>query len=44
VAQSQTLFYLPVIKRIPTTIEFIIKNGKVEGLYWTQEKKGEAKK
>lgn len=38
-AQSQTLFYVPVIKRIPTTIEFIVENGQVKGINWTQEKK-----
>lgn len=41
-AQSDTLFYLPDVRRIPTTIEFIITNGKVTGLYWTQEQKHEA--
>ena len=44
VAKSQTLFVLPVVKRIPTTIEFIVDDGKVKGLYWTQEKKHEARK
>jgi len=43
-AQSRTLFYLPDVKRIPTTIEFIIENGKAKGLYWTQEKKHESRK
>lgn len=43
-AQSETLFYLPDVRRIPTTIEFIKTNGKVTGLYWTQEKKHEGKK
>jgi CubicO group peptidase (beta-lactamase class C family) len=42
-AQSETLFYLPDVRRIPTTIEFIKKYGQVTGLYWTQEKKNEAK-
>lgn len=41
-AQSEMLFYLPDVRRIPTTIEFIKKYGKVTGLYWTQEKKNEA--
>jgi CubicO group peptidase (beta-lactamase class C family) len=41
-AQSQSLFYLPDIKRMPTTIEFIIENKKVVGLYWIQDKKHEA--
>lgn len=43
-AQSQTLFYLPDIKRMPTTIEFIIDNKKVIGLYWIQDKKHEARR
>lgn len=42
--QTETLFYLPDVIRIPTTIEFIVTNGKVTGLYWTQEQKHEAKK
>ncbi len=41
---SDTLFVLPDVKRIRTTIEFIIKDGKVTGLYWTQERKYEIKK
>jgi hypothetical protein len=41
-AQSETMFYLPDVRRIPTTIEFIKKYGQVTGLYWTQEKKHEA--
>lgn len=40
-AQSATLFYLPDVRRIPTTIEFIIESGKVKGIYWTQEKRHE---
>ena len=43
-AQSPTLFYLPDVRRIPTTIEFIIADRKVKGLYWTQEKKHEGRK
>jgi hypothetical protein len=43
-AQSQTIFYLPDVRRIPTSIEFIIENGIVRRLYWTQEKKHEARK
>lgn len=42
--QTQTLFYLPDVIRIPTTIEFILTNGKVTGLFWTQEQKNEARK
>lgn len=40
--QTETQFYLPDVIRIPTTIEFIITNGKVTGLFWTQEEKHEA--
>lgn len=43
-AQSQRVFYLPVVKRIPTTIEFIVENEKVKGLNWIQDKKSAAKK
>jgi hypothetical protein len=43
-AQSPTLFYLPAIKRVPTTIEFMLENGIVKGAYWTQEKKHELRK
>lgn len=42
--QTETLFYLPDVFRIPTTIEFIVANGKVTGLYWMQEQKHEARK
>ena len=42
--QSESLFYLPDVFRIPTTIEFILTNGKVTGLFWTQEQKHEARK
>ncbi|MFN9998541.1 MAG: DUF3471 domain-containing protein [bacterium] len=42
--QTESLFYLPDVFRIPTTIEFIVTNGKVTGLFWTQEKKHEARK
>jgi CubicO group peptidase (beta-lactamase class C family) len=41
-AQSETLFYLPDVRRIATTIEFIKKYGQVTGLYWAQEQKHEA--
>lgn len=43
-AQSATLFYLPDVRRIRTTVEFILTDGKVTGLYWTQEQKHEASK
>ncbi|HZY40088.1 MAG TPA: serine hydrolase domain-containing protein [Mucilaginibacter sp.] len=42
--QSATLFLLPDVKRIKTTIEFIITDGQVSGLYWTQEEKIKIKK
>jgi len=42
--QTETLFYLPDVIRIPTTIEFLATNGKVTGLFWTQEEKHEARK
>jgi len=38
-AQSETMFYVPVIKRIKTFIEFIIENGDVAGLYSIQDKR-----
>ena len=44
IAQTQTFFNLPIIKRVSTTIEFIVEDGKVKGLYWTQEKKHETRK
>jgi len=37
--QSATMFVLPDVKRIHTTVEFIITDGQVTGLYWTQEKR-----
>jgi CubicO group peptidase (beta-lactamase class C family) len=40
--QSATMFVLPDVKRIHTTIEFIITDGQVTGLYWTQEKRYKA--
>lgn len=43
-AQSKTMFYVPVIRRVPTTIEFIVENGEVKGMYWTQEKRNLALK
>jgi len=42
--QSTTTFVLPDVKRIYTTIEFIINDGQVTGLYWTQEEKSKFKK
>ena len=43
-AQSDTLFYLPDVKRITTTIEFVMEGAKPKGLYWIQDKKYEAKR
>jgi hypothetical protein len=43
-AQTENQFILPDVKRIHTTIEFIIQNGKPIGLQWTQEKLLECKK
>ena len=42
VPQSSTLFYLPDVRRIRTTIEFLMENGIVKELTWTQEKKHRA--
>ncbi len=42
--KSATLFVLPDVKRINTTIEFTIENGQVTGLYWTQEEKSKFNK
>jgi hypothetical protein len=42
--QTETQFYLPDVIRIPTSIEFVVTNGKVTGLFWTQEEKHEARK
>ena len=38
VPESSTLFYLPDVLRIRTTIEFKLNDGKVTGLICTQEK------
>jgi CubicO group peptidase (beta-lactamase class C family) len=43
-AQSVSSFLLPDVKRIPTSIEFIMQNGKPIGLYWQQERKIECLK
>lgn len=42
--QTNTNFYLPDVWRVPTYIEFVLTNGKVTGLFWTQEQKYEAVK
>lgn len=38
VPQSSSLFFLPDVRRIKTTIEFIQQNGISKELIWTQEK------
>lgn len=43
-AASQTLFYIPIIKRVSTSIEFIVEDGKVKGAYWIQKEKHETRK
>ena len=43
-AQSDTKFILPDIRRITTTIDFIVEKGKVTRLIWTQERRAEFKK
>ena len=39
VPQTEKFFNVPVIRRIKTTIEFVVDNGVVRELIWTQEKK-----
>ncbi len=41
VPQSETKFVLPDVRRITTTVDFIIENGKVIKAVWTQEDKNE---
>lgn len=43
-AQNETLFILPEVKRIRTTLEFVVENGKASKIIWTQENKGEFKR
>ena len=42
--QSKIKFILPDVRRITTTIEFVIENDKVTKLIWTQENKNEFEK
>lgn len=42
VPQTPSFFYLPDVRRIKTTIEFVAENGTVKELIWTQEKKHRA--
>ncbi len=44
VAESETIFFLPDVRRIRTTFEFVRENGKTVKLIATQEKKYEWKK
>ncbi|MBD2702839.1 beta-lactamase family protein [Spirosoma sp. BT702] len=43
-AQSATLFYLPVIRQKPTTIEFVVEGTQVRSAYWSQQKRAEFRK
>jgi hypothetical protein len=38
VPETETKFFLPDVQRILTTVEFIMKDGKVTGIFFTQEK------
>lgn len=40
-AESETLFVLPQVKRIHTTLEFVVENGKAVKIIFSQENKGE---
>ena len=40
-AQSETLFVLPQVKRIYTTLQFVTENGKATKVIWSQENTGE---
>jgi hypothetical protein len=40
-AQTETLFWLPEVRRIHTTLQFVVENGKSTKMIWTQENKGE---
>ena len=40
-AQSETLFVLPQVRRIYTTLEFVVENGKASKIIWSQERSGE---
>jgi hypothetical protein len=43
-AQNETLFLLPEVKRIRTTLQFVVENGKATKIIWTQENTGEFKR
>lgn len=40
-AQTETLFWLPEVRRIHTTLQFVVENGKSTKMIWTQENTGE---
>lgn len=41
IAQNDSLFLLPEVRRIRTTLQFVIENGKATKIIWEQENKGE---
>lgn len=41
IAQNETLFLLPEVKRIRTTLQFVVENGKATKVVWAQENTGE---
>jgi hypothetical protein len=43
-AQDDTLFVLPEVKRIRTTLQFVVENGKATKVIWAQENTGEFKR
>lgn len=43
-AQDETLFVLPEVKRIRTTLQFVVENGKATKVIWAQENTGEFKR
>ncbi|GAB3511006.1 hypothetical protein GCM10027341_50010 [Spirosoma knui] len=40
-AQSETKFVIPQVRKVPTTIEFVVENGRAVKLIWKQENTGE---
>ena len=43
-AQDDTLFLLPEVKRIRTTLQFVVENGRATKIIWVQENTGEFKR
>jgi Domain of unknown function (DUF3471) len=41
IAQNDSLFLLPEVRRIRTTLQFVVENGKATKIIWTQENTGE---